>query len=190
MTIKRLYTFFQIFSIIILAKKCEKRNWRNPRLLIQYSGQRVENLAKSIFPNTSNENCTFTVCFETGKWLISQQLLFSRLKTDGESTIVTKLVGKNNMFHSWRTTECQLLVFSTYQANSYQIKLIHIVNTKFNLILGHISHAYPARPFEVIPFSGVLRRIFRNIDFFESVKFIVIKLRENRIHRKNNIYLI
>ena len=31
------------------------------------------------------------------KWLISQLLLFSRLKTDGESTIVTRRVGKNNV---------------------------------------------------------------------------------------------
>ena len=46
----------------------------------------------------SSENCTFTVCFVTEKCLISQLLLFSRLKTDGESTIVTRRVGKNNVF--------------------------------------------------------------------------------------------
>ena len=41
------------------------------------------------FPNTSSENCTFTVCFEKEKWLISQLSLFSCLKTDRESKIVT-----------------------------------------------------------------------------------------------------
>ena len=60
-----------------------------------------EGLRKKLFPNTSSENCTFTVCFETGKWLISQLLLFSHFKRDGESTIVNRRVGKNNEFHSW-----------------------------------------------------------------------------------------
>ena len=27
------------------------------------------------YPNTPNKNCTFSVCFETGKWLISQLVL-------------------------------------------------------------------------------------------------------------------
>ena len=44
-----------------------------------------------------------------GKWLISQLLLFSRLKTDGESIIVTRHIGKNNVFHSWGTSDCQFV---------------------------------------------------------------------------------
>ena len=52
-----------------------------------------------IFPNTSSENCTFSVYFETGKWLNSQLLLFFRLETDDESTIVTRRIGKNNVFN-------------------------------------------------------------------------------------------
>ena len=34
---------------------------------------------KKVFPNTSRENCSFTVCFKTRKLLISQLLLFSPL---------------------------------------------------------------------------------------------------------------
>ena len=34
---------------------------------------------KYIFPNPTSENCTFTVYFEIGKWLISQLLLLSPL---------------------------------------------------------------------------------------------------------------
>ena len=56
-----------------------------------------------------SENCTFTFCFETGKCLIPQLLLFSGLKIDGESTIVTIRVGKKNVFHSWRTSDCQFV---------------------------------------------------------------------------------
>ena len=71
-----------------------------------------------LFPNTSSENCIFIVCFETGKWLISQLLLFSRLKTDGKSTIVTRRVEKNSVFHSQGTIDCQLFIFPTSKTNS------------------------------------------------------------------------
>ena len=31
----------------------------------------------------------------------------------------------------------------------FQIKYFHIINTKFDFVCGQISHAYPARPFEL-----------------------------------------
>ena len=52
------------------------------------------------FSNMPCDNCTFTVCFQTGEWLISQLLLFSTLvvkidifsfKTDGESMVQLSL---------------------------------------------------------------------------------------------------
>ena len=56
-----------------------------------------------IFPNTPSDNCSFTVCFEMEKWLFSllvgkiatvvNSVIF-RLKTDGESEIFTRRVGK------------------------------------------------------------------------------------------------
>ena len=55
----------------------------------------------------SSENCTVTVYFETEKWLILQLLLFCGLETDGESTIVTRRFGKNNVFHSWGRSDFQ-----------------------------------------------------------------------------------
>ena len=57
----------------------------------------------------STENCTVNVCFETGKWVISQLLLFFGLKTDGESIIGTRRDGKNNVFLSWGTSDFQLM---------------------------------------------------------------------------------
>ena len=59
--------------------KCLK-NLQISQLLILEESSKHRNFNKqlgriNIFPNMSSENCTFTVSFKTGKWLISQLLL-------------------------------------------------------------------------------------------------------------------
>ena len=46
--VKKYYTFFQIFKMIILAKNCEKPNSHNQRILIQYGGYRAKNVQEII----------------------------------------------------------------------------------------------------------------------------------------------
>ena len=52
----------------LMIEKCLKWFFLNIKIIEE---------VKKLLSNTSSENCTFNVCFETEKWLISQQLLFS-----------------------------------------------------------------------------------------------------------------
>ena len=77
-----------------ISNECEVCNTNRRRVLQSHKltiacSRRVKHV---IFPNTFSENCTFTICFETGKWLFSPQLgkqqqlwnqPFSRVKIQG-----------------------------------------------------------------------------------------------------------
>ena len=68
--------------------------------------------------NGKFHNCSY---FPHKWWKYS----FSRFKTDGESTTH---VGKNNVFHLWKTSDWQMLVFPTSKTNSYfSTRLVKIV---------------------------------------------------------------
>ena len=77
-----------------------------------------------------------------GKWLILQLLLFSRLKTDGESTIFTKRVGKNNLFYLWKTIDCQF-VWLQHLPLARIANFTLIGNWSFSPLVKQIAISYP-----------------------------------------------